>query len=84
MISCFISRRVLIRLLDQCTARAVALSESRDSSFTLARVFCICPFAYTRFHYTRRYEELAGAIGPSCCRCSRRVLMSMRVSHLEG
>lgn len=42
-----------------CNQRTVAPSETRGSSFVFRRVFCTCPFAYMRFHYTRRYEELA-------------------------
>ena len=35
----------------------------------LRRVFCTCPFAYMRFHYTRRYEELASLDPYAVARC---------------
>lgn len=87
MISCFTSRRLLIRLLDQCTVR-IAPSESGwagagRSSFVLHRVLCTFGLhASIRLHafpcarrLPRYAQRRVSAIGLSAA-----VLISMRVS----
>lgn len=66
MISCFISRRVLIRLLDQCTvySAGIAPSESREES-SFVRQQCIL-YLSIRLHAFPLHASLRGvsAIGP--------------------